>query len=120
MSFACACDVDDSEGWYYYKDDCEFKPLNTKRRQRCVSCRDLIDVGADCGEFERYRPPQNDIEERIWGDEVKLASWYMCEDCYGCVLSVEEAGGCLYLSKGENVRDAVRAWRAEFPEGCNG
>lgn len=116
MSVSCECDVYDSEWYYEHKGD--FSPLATRRRQRCWSCRELISLGSDCGVCERYREPRSDIEESIYGDRVWLASAYLCEECYGLMLSVEEVGGCVQLQKGELLKDAVLEWRQEYPDGC--
>ena len=34
------------------------------------------------------------MEEQIYGDEVPLATWYLCERCAGIFLSLEELGLC--------------------------
>jgi len=117
MTITCACDAfGDGDWWYQHAR--EFSKLGTKQRRRCWSCNELIELGADCGELKRYRGPQSDIEESIYGDDVPIASAYLCETCYGLMLSVEEAGGCVMLDKGENLRDAIVEWRNEYPEGC--
>lgn len=120
MSISCACDVDYEmhEDSWAYRHKKEFQKLKTKRRQRCRSCRELIDVGDDCGILNRSRLARSDIEERIHGDEVEIASWYLCETCYGLMLSVEAAGGCVLITDGENLKDAIIEWREEYPNGC--
>lgn len=123
MSISCDCDIDydyyDYDSWFWrHKGD--FSTLQTKRRRRCYSCQELIDVGAECGILNRYRAPRHDIEEDIYGDEVPMAPIHMCEECYGLVLSIQEAGGCVLLEDGENLKDAIREWKAEWPEGCTG
>lgn len=112
MSVSCHCDTDDYEYWYTHGDD--FSVLGTTLRQRCVSCSTLIELGADCGVIKRWRDPRGDVEERIHGDEVPMANKYMCEECYGLLLSVEEAGGCVNLQPGEPLKEAVAEWRSEL------
>ena len=97
MNIGCACYFDDPDGWWYeHKGD--FSQLDTKRRQRCYCCRTLIDIGADCGKLHRERHAKDEIEDRIYqGDTVPLAAYYLCEECYGLMLSVEELGACVFI-----------------------
>ncbi len=107
MGLSCSCGDYDGEGWFYYQ-PYDFTVLGGKRRKRCISCEKPIDVGADVVEFDRARPPMNDIEERIsGGDHVQLATWFMCEECGGLYLSIVATGYCVTLDKGENMRDLV-------------
>jgi len=55
----------------------------------------------------------------IRGDEVVLAPVYLCEECFGLMLAVEEAGGCVWIEKGEALKHAVAEWRQDYPEGCS-
>lgn len=87
---SCSCD-DSWSDWYYYLPN-DFTVLPGRRRKRCCSCSKLIDIGADCLEFERNRPAKNEIEEEIYGNDVELASWWMCFDCGGIYLSLYDAG----------------------------
>lgn len=61
---------------------------------------------------------RGDVEERICGDVVSLAPAYLCEECFGLLLSVEAQGACVYLEKGVGLKDEVARWRAEYPDGC--
>jgi len=92
---SCSCDFDSDE-WYYHPPD-DFKPFALKRRKRCCSCKKLITINSLCTEFIRIRSPYNDIEERIWGDEVQMASWYMCEWCSEIYFNLEALGYCHML-----------------------
>jgi len=91
---SCGC-FDDGE-WYYIPPE-DFTVLNTTRRKRCCSCGKLIDWETPCLQFTRIRDPCNDIEERIWGDEVQMADWYMCEWCGEMFLNLEALGYCHQL-----------------------
>ena len=51
MSLSCDCGFDDDFDYYYSVQDP--RPLDTKRRQRCRSCRELIDIGATVWPLER-------------------------------------------------------------------
>jgi len=86
----------DGESWcYMWSQKEDFDILTRKRRVRCCSCKSLIDIGAECLEFSRYRGPLSDIEERIWGEEVQIASYYMCLSCAEIFLNLEALKYCL-------------------------
>lgn len=59
----------------------EVKPLNTIRSRKCTSCEQRIKPKQTVLAIWRHRSPRNDIEERIHGDEVPLATYYYCEKC---------------------------------------
>jgi len=101
MSLSCSCEFypSDYDSWYW-EDHSSFKPLATKKRRRCCSCKEQINIGSDTIEFFRYRNTKNDIEERIHGERVSLASSFMCEECAGLYLALDELGyGCLDISQ---------------------
>lgn len=108
MSVACYCGDGDHD-WFYYP-PADFSKLETSRRQRCYSCRELITIGADCGKFGRDRYPASEIEERIYGEgsEVPLADVYMCEECVGLFWSITDLGFCINLERGEKMRNLVK------------
>jgi len=101
----CSCDFAGDEWWYFGPDG--FTTLETSKRKRCASCKKLIDISSVCAEFKRYRSPYNDIEERIWGDEVQLAHQYLCEWCAEMYFNFEALGYCYRLgdSMVENLKD---------------
>lgn len=103
MPLTCYCD--DNFDWYYSADE-DFKPLQTKRRKRCASCKTLIDVGAETLAFQCWRTAQTDIEETIYGDEVPLATKYHCEVCGGLFMALNERGYC--LDPTEDMRALVK------------
>jgi len=107
MSLSCSCDFDPSDYETWWEGHSKFKPLESKRRKRCCSCEELIEITSEVIEFYNYRRPKDDIEERIHGDEgVALASSFMCEDCGGLYLALDELGyGCLDISG--SMRDYV-------------
>lgn len=112
MSIPCSCgDYGDYEWWYEQQDQ---KPLETKRSRKCCSCGAKIPVGELATEFHRLRTPENEIEERIYGDEIYMSSWYMCETCGDLYESIVELGYCVTLTKGENMRDLVKMTRGEL------
>jgi len=79
MGLSCSCD-DDYFDWYYKCPD-DFEIMQGKRRSRCLSCRNLIDIGSVCVIFSCYRNATHDIEQKIYGDEVPIANRYLCEKC---------------------------------------
>ena len=96
MSISCSCGGGSDYPWYYMPPN-DYSKLDTPKRKRCKSCGELIDKGATCGKFVRFREPNDDIEERIHGDEVYLAPWFMCEDCTDFFFSLEELGYCIVM-----------------------
>ena len=66
-----------------------------------------MDIGSDCVLFQRFRDAYNEIEERIWGEHVQLADWYLCDWCGETYFNLEVLGYCYYLgdSLKENMED---------------
>ncbi len=103
---SCTCsewDGDPGSWWYFIPND--FVQLNTKRRKRCSSCKELIDIGADCLEFERERYPYTDIEEKISGSEIDMPPLWMCEKCGEIYLNLQDIGYC--LGPQDDMREAL-------------
>lgn len=97
---SCSCDYElDSPGaWAYYPPK-DFTKLDTKRRKRCCSCGQLIDVGGECLNFQRERAAYTDIEVRISGEIVGMAPLYMCEACGEIFLNLDALHYCLDITK---------------------
>lgn len=93
---SCSCDYDDEPIWHYYSAD-DFKKFDKNKRKRCCSCKKLIDKESLCLEFERFRYPRTDIEERIYTCEIPLASFFMCERCGEIYLNLEAIGFCISI-----------------------
>lgn len=95
MSLSCNCDFDkdDHDSWYYLPTN--FSTLITIKRKRCKSCGELIDIGSLVVEFENFRHPTDEIEERCKGDEIQTASFYMCEACGEIFLNLSALGYCM-------------------------
>ncbi len=93
-----SCSCPDWEGepgtWAFYK-PVDFSIFNEKRRKRCSSCNELIDIGSNCLTFPRVRSAYTEIEERISGEEILMAPLFMCEKCGEIYLNLAEAGYCL-------------------------
>jgi hypothetical protein len=124
MNLSCSCDFDTSDFDTWWQDYSGFKPLQTKRSRKCCSCGTKIAVGDETIEFYRYRHVNGEIEERIYGDdgEVPLASSFMCEECAGLYLALDELGyGCLditepmksYVIEYNQMREEDEKWKKE-------
>lgn len=109
MSLSCSCgDFDPFEvSWYWYGPD-NYTTFNRKRRVRCSSCNELINIGSACTKFPRYRVTHNDIEERIHGEEIQLAPYFMCEKCSDLWFSLDELGFC--CGPDESMADMVEEY----------
>ena len=108
MSLSCDYDGDGDYEWYWYSDDDE-RPLATKRSRKCCSCGGRIAVGALSRRLFCSRPPNNDIEERIYCDEVPMASRYFCETCSGLSYSLDELGFCYSIE--EPLSEQIKEFR---------
>lgn len=120
MPLSCGCDWDydlDYGDWVYYW-DCtqDFKPLSTTRAKRCVSCGNLIPVGALCILHPRLRYGYNEIEARITGSDpengeptIGMAPHYQCER-YGEIWLNLQAAGYECLSPTENMEEALKEY----------
>lgn len=108
MPLTCSCDFDwDDHSWWYEPPD-DYSTLNTKRRHRCSSCKQLIDLGSIITKFTRFRYPRGEVELRIHNyDEeawINLAPKYLCEECSDLFWSFDELGfEC--ISPDENMRE---------------
>ena len=126
MTLTCSCD------WYpdWYPGDwlydwkkpesVDFEPLQTRRRVRCCSCRDMIDIEALCIRHRRHRYPWDEIESQIkcgcdlddvFCDHppISMANHYQCERCGEIWLNLQSLGfKC--LSPNENMADALAAY----------
>ena len=102
---SCSCVYDDIDySWYYYPPS-GFSVFARKRRKRCCSCCQPVEVGAVCVSFARNRWPRSDIEEKIYGDEVSLAPFFMCENCGEIYFNLSEIGYCIPL--GDDMRNLL-------------
>lgn len=111
MPLSCTCYDNDDAPWYWWNPD-DFAKLKSSKRKRCCSCNSMIDVGSECLEFTRTRRAKNEIEERIYGDDIEavpLASWYMCESCGEQFLNLTEYGYCVDIN--DNMHDLLKEHR---------
>ena len=104
---SCECNWD-WESWYYWEPN-DFTVLDTNRRKRCCSCNELIDIGSVCVRLDRNRYPLTEIEERIVGDEVHLAPWWLCEWCGEMYFNFSELGYCYWA--GDDLRETLEEYQ---------
>lgn len=107
MGLSCECDYDDP-AWFYAPPD-DYTRLDTRRARRCSSCGALIRRGALCTEFVRWRAPRWDVEERIYGEEVPLASKRLCEGCSDTWFNLE-ALGFHCVGPDDDMREMLRQY----------
>jgi len=115
MSLSCSSDAGDCgdyDWWWFYT--LEPLPLRTKRSRKCCSCHELIKPGDISLEVQRFRGPKHDIEELIYGDEVPLAPWFMCEMCGDLALSLHELKFCFDLDS--PLKEQIREYREQEAE----
>jgi len=114
MSLSCECDTD--HDWFYDSPD-DYSTLETSRRKRCISCNNLIDLGAVCVAFPSYRFARDDVEERIYGEEEEIytATKYMCEECGDLYFSLFELGFCISIGD-ESMEQLISCYRSEYIE----
>lgn len=100
------------DSWVYYQ-PADFSVLEERKRRRCCSCAQLIEIGADCLAFARVRGVRCEYEVSRFGDggEIELAPWWMCENCGGLYYSLTDLGYCVTL--GEDMRTLVGEYAAE-------
>ena len=97
MSLSCECSFDtgDFDLWWHGHSAFKLMGYRFTNRKRCCSCTNLINVNEDVLEFYMYRRTEGFIEESIYGDEKNIASKFMCEDCSGLFLALDELGYCV-------------------------
>ncbi len=114
---SCSCDYDGSGDWWWQlAPKFDFQPLDTKRSRKCCSCKKRIEVGDDCVVVDRFRDPSdrcNYIEESIYGTEVPLADWHLCEVCGGLMMSIDALGFCCTLG-GQSLKSQIAEYNAEM------
>lgn len=108
MPLTCNCCEDDDAKWYFDKPR-YFTCLDTRRRKRCSSCGKLIDIGAECLKFTRWRNPKSDVEEDIYGDDVPLAPLWMCKTCGEQYLNLDALGYC--IDPTENMMELLEEYQ---------
>lgn len=110
----CDSGGDGDYAWYYMTPD-DFTVFQGKKRRRCSSCNELIEIGALCLTFPRFRyPEEGSIEERIVGEgnEILLAAMYQCEKCGDQTMNLTALGFC--VSPDDNVFELLEEYAEEY------
>ena len=116
MSLSCSCDYDDYEpGQIICYHGQDFEPLQTSKRKRCQSCKELINIGDFSVKFDIFKSPEYDIEVSIYGEdgEIPMAPRYLCEKCgeiYHNLFSV----GFTCIWPGDDMRELLRDYQTEY------
>jgi hypothetical protein len=95
MSLTCGfneLELEPGQVAYYYPED--FEILNTKRRRKCTSCGELIEIGSFVVPVHWFKVPYHEIEVNIYGEdgEIPRASTYLCETCGEIHLNLLDLG----------------------------
>lgn len=109
MGLSCDVECDDPSSFsFMWLHPEEFSKAPIGRRNRCRSCKKLIDVGDDCLAIQRYRVPVTDIEIRIYSEEgeISLAPHWLCEECGGLMMSLLQHGYALDYN--DDMRELVK------------
>lgn len=110
MGLTCGCDFDPEPGMTFAYTPDKHETLDTTRRQRCMSCNNLIDIGATAARIKRYKVAETEIEYKIYGEEVPLADKWFCEECADLCFSLVELGYCV------NPHDNMHELVADYAE----
>jgi len=110
MGLTCGCDFDLEPGMTVAYGPNDYEPMKAKRRQRCMSCDELIDVEATAAMVTRYRIPETEIECRIYGEdgEIPIPHKWLCEKCADIYFSLEDLGYC--VNPHDNMIDLVKMY----------
>lgn len=113
MSLHCDTgDYEDYEWWWRLSPD--ESVLSTKRSRKCCSCGLKIHVGDTARQVSRFRPP-TEFEETKGiageGDEVYMASWYLCETCGDLADSISELGFSFSLGDGDSLKQQIADYK---------
>ncbi len=122
MPLSCDCDFDGGDYSWYFVVPVDYSILETKRRRRCWSCKELIDIGAVVNQYFTHRPPKYDVEIKIYGEdgEICMQTRYHCECCADLAWSLHELGFC--WSPDEDQHELVKQYvefkkTGRMPEG---
>jgi hypothetical protein len=106
VTLSCSCDWEPEPGEIVFWPDGDFTTLDTARAKRCADCGAVITPGSDVVKMDRWKVPETDIEERIYGEfcgergeGVPRAPHYLCEDCGGLFFSLEDLGFCFHYAE---------------------
>ncbi len=101
-------DYEGEPGQWYWIGPSDFSIYNKKRRKKCFSCNDMIELNSYVAEFQRGRSPYSDIEAAICGDEILMAPIYFCEKCADIYFNLEDLGYNVSLM---NMNEALEEYQ---------
>jgi len=110
MSLSCECSNYDSD-WYYYNAE-KYTTLQTKKREQCVSCGVLINIGDIVTSHYCFRDPKSELEEITCGTEVGISEKYHCESCSDIEFNLLELGFCVQI--GVDMRELIEEYKREY------
>ena len=100
LSCSCEFDIEIDEPFHYIPK--EFVVFKKLRRKRCISCAELIEHKSECVEFKWQKQDES-------GNEIEMASTFMCGDCGEKYLNLTSIGYCIDL--GENMEYYMEQYR---------
>jgi hypothetical protein len=114
MPLSCSCDFDAEPGQKVTYGGSDFEPLETKKRKRCKSCKELIDIGSFCVRFDVYKIPEYEVEINIYGEdgEMPMADIYFCETCGEIYHNLESVGFCVL--PWDDMREMLRDYQHDY------
>lgn len=116
MPLGCGCDWEPEPGMVCWYGPDDYSTLDTKRSRVCENCGHKIEPGALVAKFRRYKVPEHDIEERIYGDGyesgVPRAPQFLCEKCADQWFSLDELG--FHCVSPQEVTDCIRDYPALY------
>ncbi len=109
-----SCGYNDGDFSWFYTPPNDFTPFEGPKRKRCSSCKELIDIGALSLKFSCYRPPKDEIEDRIHGEdgEIPIADKHLCEKCGDQYFNLSELGFCIDITN--NIMDLLKEYVEEY------
>ncbi len=114
MGISCSCDNNpDNAAWFYSIDYTKSHILTVKRSRKCVSCKMHLALGDVVHPIKRYRSPRHYIEEKIYGEEVPLATWYLCPTCFYIYRALDKVNACVDIGT-DNLQDCLEEFNRDY------
>jgi hypothetical protein len=95
MSLSCSCNYEAEPGDTCWEELGSYmqRPVSM-RAPRCACCGVLIRPLALCLKFRRFKIPETELEEIVYGEEIPRAYHYLCEYCGDQWFNLTELGFC--------------------------
>jgi len=114
MSLSCTCDYYEDYDWWYIPPN-DYRIFKARRRKRCSSCHELIEMGESIARFQIARPTKYELEDNIFGEdgEVPMADKLFCEKCADLYFSLSELGfSC--IAPTENMYELAKEYHKTY------